>query len=112
MVHADVLISKVTKCLPQEIEDARKHNWDAVFVSQFLYDLKKFKKRGQKERRHKEAQAVLATATADAAASSRNSSLRKDTVDDSAHQEVVVIDSYFINIKLSYSYPYYVFRIF
>ncbi|XP_076952117.1 uncharacterized protein LOC143625748 isoform X2 [Bidens hawaiensis] len=86
----DVLISKVTKCLPQEIEDVRKHNWDAVFVTQFLYDLKKFKKRGQKERRHKEAQAVLATATADAAASSRVSSLRKDTVDDSAHQENIL----------------------
>ncbi|XP_076958121.1 uncharacterized protein LOC143633759 [Bidens hawaiensis] len=69
---SDVLISEVTKRLPQGIEDARKRNWDAVFVSQFLSDLKRVKKRGQKERRHKEAQAVLASATADAAASSRD----------------------------------------
>ncbi|XP_076916098.1 uncharacterized protein LOC143575683 [Bidens hawaiensis] len=83
----DVLISKVTKCLPQEIEAVRRHSWDAVMVSQYLSDLREFKKRGRKERRHKEAQAVLAAATAAAAASSRLSSLRKDAVDESPPEE-------------------------
>ncbi|MFS7938661.1 putative chromatin regulator PHD family [Helianthus anomalus] len=84
---SDVLISKVTKCLPQEIESVRRHSWDAVLVSQYLSDLREVRKQGRKERRHKEAQAVLAAATAAAAASSRLSSLRKDTVDESPHQE-------------------------
>ncbi|KAI3686861.1 hypothetical protein L1987_80550 [Smallanthus sonchifolius] len=84
---SDVLISKVTKCLPQEIEAVRRHSWDAVLVSQYLSDLREVKKQGRKERRHKEAQAVLAAATAAAAASSRLSSLRKDTVGESLHQE-------------------------
>ncbi|KAI7736134.1 hypothetical protein M8C21_026522, partial [Ambrosia artemisiifolia] len=84
---SDVLISKVMKCLPQEIETVRRHSWDAVLVSQYLSDLREVRKQGRKERRHKEAQAVLAAATAAAAASSRLSSLRKDTVDESPHQE-------------------------
>lgn len=84
---SDVLISKVMKSLPQEIDALRKQNWDAVLVSQYLSDLREVKKQGRKERRHKEAQAVLAAATAAAAASSRLSSFRKDTVDESAHQE-------------------------
>ncbi|KAK1407658.1 hypothetical protein QVD17_39279 [Tagetes erecta] len=83
---SDVLIAKVTKCLPQEIEAVRRHSWDAVLVSQYLSDLREVKKQGRKERRHKEAQAVLAAATAAAAASSRLSSLRKDTVDEAPHQ--------------------------
>lgn len=82
------------KCLPQEIEALRKQNWDAVLVSQYLSDLREVKKQGRKERRNKEAQATLAAATAAAAASSRLSSFRKDTVDESAHQEVV--DTYFV----------------
>ncbi|XP_076940582.1 uncharacterized protein LOC143609825 isoform X1 [Bidens hawaiensis] len=81
---SDVLISKVTKCLPQEIEAVRRHSWDAVMVSQYLSELREFKKQGRKERRHKEAQAVLAAATA---AASRLSSLRKDAVDESPPQE-------------------------
>lgn len=84
----DTLISKIMKCLPHEIEALRKHNWDAVLVSQYLSDLREVKKQGRKERRHKEAQAVLAAATAVAAASSRLSSFRKDTIDEAAlHQE-------------------------
>ncbi|KAD4385256.1 hypothetical protein E3N88_25424 [Mikania micrantha] len=84
---SDVLICKVMKCLPQEIEAVRRHSWDAVLVSQYLCDLREVKKQGRKERRHKEAQAVLAAATAAAAASSRLSSLRKDAIDESPHQE-------------------------
>lgn len=87
---SDGLISKVVKWLPQEVEALRKQNWDAVLVSQYLSELREVKKQGRKERRHKEAQAVLAAATAAAAASSRLSSFRKDTVDESAHQENVL----------------------
>jgi hypothetical protein len=48
-------------------------------------------KRGRKEKRHKEAQAVLAAAAV--ASSSRNSTLRKDAKEDAApaKQEVFVV---------------------
>lgn len=58
-------------------------------MSQYLSELREVKKQGRKERRHKEAQDVLAVATAAAAASSRLSSFRKDTLEESAHHEVV-----------------------
>ena len=77
------------KVLPQEIETLRKPKWDAVLVSQYLSDLREVKKQGRKERRNKEAQGVLAASTAAAAASSRISSFRKDTLEESAHYEVV-----------------------
>ncbi|XP_065881563.1 uncharacterized protein [Euphorbia lathyris] len=83
----DNLISKVGKRLPQEIDATRAQRWDAVLVNQYLNDLREAKKQGRKERKHKEAQAVLAAATAAAAASSRISSFRKDSYDDSTHQE-------------------------
>lgn len=54
-------------------------------MNQFLRDVREAKKRGRKEKRHKEAQAVLAAAAAAAAAaiasSSRNSTVRKDAED-------------------------------
>ncbi|CAI9114672.1 OLC1v1015446C2 [Oldenlandia corymbosa var. corymbosa] len=83
----DELISKVAKNLQWEIDSARKQKWDAVLLSQYLYELREAKKQGRKERRHKEAQATLAAATAAAAASSRISSLRKDTIEESGHLE-------------------------
>nr|CAB3451194.1 unnamed protein product [Digitaria exilis] len=45
---------------------------------------KEAKKRGRKEKRHKEAQAVLAAAAAAVASSSRNSNMRKDAKEDLA----------------------------
>ncbi|XP_039166290.1 protein Jade-3-like [Eucalyptus grandis] len=57
--------------------------WDTVLVNKYLGDLRVAKKLGRKERKHKEAQAVLAAA----AASSRISSLRKDLLDGSANRE-------------------------
>ncbi|GFY86072.1 PHD finger family protein [Actinidia rufa] len=79
------LIHKVVKSLPQEIDDIGKRKWDAVLVNQYHSELRKAKKKqGWKERRHKDALAVLAAA---AAASLRNSSFRKDALDKSAHQE-------------------------
>lgn len=86
---ADELIVKVVNSLQQETDAARQREWDAVCVSQYLYELKEAKKQGRKEKRHKEAQTVLAAATAAAAASSRISSLRKDNIEESMHQEVV-----------------------
>ncbi|PSS00393.1 Protein Jade-1 like [Actinidia chinensis var. chinensis] len=86
---SDDLIHKVVKSLPQEIDDIGKRKWDAVLVNQYLSELREAKKQGRKERRHKEAQAVLAAATAAAAASLRNSSFRKDALDESAHQETL-----------------------
>uniref|UniRef100_A0A6N2MLW5 PHD-type domain-containing protein n=1 Tax=Salix viminalis TaxID=40686 RepID=A0A6N2MLW5_SALVM len=83
----DNLISKVARHLPQEIEASRGKWWDEVLVNQYLCDVREAKKQGRKERKHKEAQAVLAAATAAAAASSRTSSFRRDTLDESAHQE-------------------------
>ncbi|KAL6962090.1 hypothetical protein U1Q18_037045 [Sarracenia purpurea var. burkii] len=84
---SDNLIRKVVQSLPQDIDDMGKRKWDAVLVNQYLYELREAKKQGRKERRHKEAQAVLAAATAAAAASLRNSSFRKDSLDEFAHRE-------------------------
>ncbi|KAK8478088.1 hypothetical protein V6N11_060195 [Hibiscus sabdariffa] len=86
----DNLVSRVAKSLPEEVETARTKIWDAMLVNQYLYELREAKKQGRKERRHKEAQAVLAAATAAVAASSRISSSRKDGLEDSSHQENVL----------------------
>ncbi|KAI6678804.1 hypothetical protein NL676_039600 [Syzygium grande] len=59
---------------------------DAVLVNKYLCELRVAKKLGRKERKQKEAQAVVAAA----AASSRISSLRKDLLDGSANQENLV----------------------
>ncbi|KDP32739.1 hypothetical protein JCGZ_12031 [Jatropha curcas] len=89
----DNLICKVAKILPKEIDIARAQRWDAVLVNQYLNEIREAKKQGRKERKHKEAQAVLAAATAAAAASSRISSFRKDTYDESTHQEKLNISN-------------------
>ncbi|GMH00292.1 hypothetical protein Nepgr_002131 [Nepenthes gracilis] len=79
---SDDLIFKIVKNLPHEMDAIRMQRWDDVLVNQYLYGLREARKQGRKERKHREAQAVLAAATA---ASSRVSSLRKD--DESSHQE-------------------------
>ncbi|KAK9743342.1 hypothetical protein RND81_03G233500 [Saponaria officinalis] len=84
---ADQLVSKVVRSLPDEMDAVRKQRWDDVLVKQYTHELKEARKQSRKERRHKEAQAVLAAATAAVASSSRVSSLRKDTVDESTQQE-------------------------
>jgi len=89
--HADNLINKIRRDLPQEIDSAHGQVWDTVLVNKYLGELRVAKKLGRKERKHKEAQAVLAAATAAAAASSRISSLGKDLLDGSANQEVIGI---------------------
>lgn len=85
---SDNLIVKVVNSLRQETDASRQGEWDAVLVSQYLYELREAKKQGRKEKRHKVAQTVLAAATAAAAASSRISSLRKDNIEESMHQEM------------------------
>ncbi|CAI9259773.1 unnamed protein product [Lactuca saligna] len=69
-------------------------NHDCLNPMNDILELREVKKHGRKERRHKEAQDVLAAATTAAAASSRLSSFRKDTLEESAHHEVV--DSHFV----------------
>ncbi|KAJ6816383.1 uncharacterized protein M6B38_416485 [Iris pallida] len=76
------LIGKVVQKLPQELAALKKRQWDLVLVNQYLREVREAKKWGRKERKHKEAQAVLAAAAAAAAASSRNPLLRKDTNDE------------------------------
>ncbi|KAK4803240.1 hypothetical protein SAY86_001443 [Trapa natans] len=87
---SDTLIRSVGKFLPQELDAAHSKNWDAVLLNRYLYERREAKKQGRKERKHKEAQAILAAATAAAAASSRSSSFRKDLLDESANQEMLL----------------------
>lgn len=77
------MIAKVVQNLSRELDAFSKRKWDLIFVNQFLRDVREAKKRGRKEKRHKEAQAVLAAAAAAAAiaSSSRNSTVRKDAED-------------------------------
>ncbi|XP_073043664.1 uncharacterized protein [Primulina eburnea] len=83
----DDVMMKVVRSLPQELDVVGNKKWDAVLVCRYNHELRETKKQGRKERRHREAQAILAAATAAAAASSRISSFRKDTLDESADQE-------------------------
>ncbi|XP_066332548.1 uncharacterized protein [Miscanthus floridulus] len=76
------LIAKVVQNLSRELDAFSKRKWDLIFVNQFLRDVREAKKRGRKEKRHKEAQAVLAAAAAAIASSSRNSTMRKDAKED------------------------------
>ncbi|EHA8586448.1 hypothetical protein COCNU_scaffold000407G000020 [Cocos nucifera] len=86
----DDLSFKVVQNLSQELDAVNRRKWNLILVNQFLREVREAKKRGRKERRHKEAQAVLAAAAAAVAASSRNSSLRKDANEEiiSTNQEV------------------------
>lgn len=74
------MIAKVVQNLSRELDAFSKRKWDLIFVNQFLRDVREAKKRGRKEKRHKEAQAVLAAAAI--ASSSRNSTVRKDAKED------------------------------
>ncbi|KAJ1281194.1 hypothetical protein BS78_04G289000 [Paspalum vaginatum] len=76
------LVAKVVQNLSRELDAFSKRKWDLILVNQFLRDVREAKKRGRKEKRHKEAQAVLAAAAAAIASSSRNSTVRKDAKED------------------------------
>ena len=85
------MIAKVVQNLSRELDAFSRRKWDLIFVNQFLRDVREAKKRGRKEKRHKEAQAVLAAAAV--ASSSRNSTMRKDAKEDAApaNQEVFAV---------------------
>ncbi|CAN6853112.1 unnamed protein product [Brassica oleracea] len=85
---SDDLAYAVTKKLPLEIDEQHGRRWDDVLVNKYFHDVREARKQGRKEKRHKEAQAVLAAATQAAATSSRNTSLRKDTSEEPAQQEM------------------------
>ncbi|XP_078157478.1 PHD finger family protein isoform X2 [Carex rostrata] len=76
------LLENSLQSLPNEMDAVNRRKWDLIVVSQFLREVKDAKKRGRKERRHREAKAVMVEATAAAATSSRNAGLRKDSKDD------------------------------
>jgi hypothetical protein len=102
------LLEKTVQSLPNEIDSANRRKWDLIVVSQFLREVKDAKKRGRKERRHREAKAVMAEATAAAATTSRNSAPRKDSKDDTpatTNKEVLYFYSYaFFNFPFFYDY--------
>uniref|UniRef100_A0A7N0UNA5 Uncharacterized protein n=1 Tax=Kalanchoe fedtschenkoi TaxID=63787 RepID=A0A7N0UNA5_KALFE len=84
---SDGLVSKAVKSLPSQIDFVRSQRWDSVFVNKYLAEVREVKKQGRKEKRHKEAQAVLAAATAAAASFPRISTFRKQDLDESSSQE-------------------------
>ncbi|XP_009106420.1 uncharacterized protein LOC103832208 isoform X1 [Brassica rapa] len=85
---SDDLAYEVTKKLPLEIDEEHGRRWDDVLVNKYFHDVREARKQSRKEKRHKDAQAVLAAATAAAATSSRNTSLRKDMAEEPAQQEM------------------------
>ncbi|XP_024007484.1 uncharacterized protein LOC18009413 isoform X2 [Eutrema salsugineum] len=85
---SDNLVYEVTKKLPLEIDEQHGRRWDDVLVKKYFHDVREARKQGRKEKRHKQAQAVLAAATAAAATSSRNTSLRKDMTEEPVQQEM------------------------
>ncbi|KFK42174.1 hypothetical protein AALP_AA2G220700 [Arabis alpina] len=85
---SDKLVYEVAKNLPLEIDEQHGRRWDDVLVKKYFHDVREARKQGRKEKRHKQAQVVLAAATAAAATSSRNTSLRKDMSEESAQQEL------------------------
>uniref|UniRef100_A0ACD5ZQC0 Uncharacterized protein n=1 Tax=Avena sativa TaxID=4498 RepID=A0ACD5ZQC0_AVESA len=78
------LIFKVVQSLSHELDSCNKRKWDHIIVNQFLRDIREAKKRGNTERRHKEAQAILAAAAPApcVAPSSRNVTFKQDGEND------------------------------
>ncbi|KAJ1258529.1 hypothetical protein BS78_10G082300 [Paspalum vaginatum] len=72
------LILKVVQNISNELDAFNKRKWDHIIVNQFLRDLREAKKRGNSERRHKEALAILAATASSVAPTSRNPSVRKE----------------------------------
>ncbi|EMS65486.1 PHD finger protein rhinoceros [Triticum urartu] len=79
---AEDLMPKVVQSLPQEMDSSNKRKWDHIIVNQFLRDIREAKKRGNTERRHKEAQAILAATAPIAAPTSKDVNIRKETEND------------------------------
>ena len=90
---AEDLILKVVQNISYELDSVNKRKWDHIIVNQFLRDLREAKKRGNSERRHKEALAILAATAPSVAPISRNATVRKDAENKvtSARQEVSTV---------------------
>ncbi|AQK83122.1 uncharacterized protein [Zea mays] len=73
------LILKVVQNISYELDSFNKRKWDHIIVNQFLRDLREAKKRGNSERRHKEALAILAATAPSVTPTSRNTTVRKET---------------------------------
>ncbi|CAM0913860.1 unnamed protein product [Alopecurus aequalis] len=69
------LIFKVVQSLSSELDSFNKQKWDHIIVNQFLRDIREAKKRGNTERRHKEAQAIIAAAAPCVVPSWRNATV-------------------------------------
>ncbi|KAF0902609.1 hypothetical protein E2562_018101 [Oryza meyeriana var. granulata] len=85
------LVLKIVQSLSHDMDSFNKRKWDHIIANQFLRDLREAKKRGNTERRHKEAQAIMAAAASCILPTSRNASVRKAAECDipSAKQEFV-----------------------
>lgn len=90
---AEDLILKVVQNISYELDSVSKRKWDHIIVNQFLRDLREAKKRGNSERRHKEALAILAATAPSVPPTSRNATVRKDAGSKvmSARQEVSTV---------------------
>ncbi|PNT76231.1 uncharacterized protein LOC100828066 isoform X2 [Brachypodium distachyon] len=82
---------KVVQNLSHELDSFNKRKWDHIIVNQFLRDIREAKKRGNTERRHKEAQAILAAAAPYVAHNPRNVTVIKEAENDvaPAKQEII-----------------------
>lgn len=90
---AEDLILKVVQNISYELDSFNKRKWDHIIVNQFLRDLREAKKRGNSERRHKEALAILAATAPSVVPMLRNATVRKDTENSmtSAKREVSTV---------------------
>jgi hypothetical protein len=75
-----VLISKLMPKLPEERASSLRRVQELSFVHRYMSQKREAKKLGRKEKRNKEAQAVLAAATAAAAASPRVGYIKRDAL--------------------------------
>jgi hypothetical protein len=86
---AEELMLTVVQNISYELDSFNKRKWDHIIVNQFLRDLREAKKRGNSERRHKEALAILASTVAFVSPTSRNAATRKEAENiTSSKQEV------------------------
>jgi hypothetical protein len=107
---AEELMLKVVQHISYELDSFNTRKWDLIIVNQFLRDLREAKKRGNSERRHKEALAILAATTTFVAPASRNATLRKEAENiTSAKQEV---DTLFLLVNLMCGMHNHIFLLF
>ncbi|KAG0604949.1 hypothetical protein M758_9G021400 [Ceratodon purpureus] len=79
-LHCERLIRKLMPKLPEERASSLRRIQELSFVHRYMSQKREAKKLGRKEKRNKEAQAVLAAATAAAAASPRVGYIKRDAL--------------------------------